>query len=344
MARGNRQSRPTSSWPSTMLSDVRLAGDDVCWLEGRPREQGRNVIVRAGPDGAAADVTPADELDPAGPPPAAHEQAAAASRLALLNAAGHAQLAARAGATGRARGGHPVAVHLAGAADHLAAGRDLLQTHLTAAGTGAGSSPWAPVITSPPVTTALIAELARYAHRLAPWMSQPALARTPDPAVPAPACLALHTASGWLRAAGPVMVTAAPQHPPPAAGRRLPGAIPASTPPPRYRPGGTETIAGLCAGAASTALLPRVPWRRRWQVPSGKVITGWRRLGDQVMEQLFWRAAGPVAGGRAFVPGQVQRVQPSRSGRRCANSSPPSEPSPGYSSPSVFMTLFKQGA
>jgi hypothetical protein len=184
----------------------------------------------------AADVTPADALDPAGPPPAAHEQAAAAPRLALLNAAGHAQLAARAGATGRAAGGHPVAVHLAGAADHLAAGRDLLQTHLTAAGTGAGSSPWAPVITSPPVTTALIAELARYAHRLAPWMSQLALARTPDPAVPAPACLAPHTASGWLRAAGPAMVTAAAA---PAAGgrpqaaRRHPRQHPAATVPAR---------------------------------------------------------------------------------------------------------------
>jgi hypothetical protein len=42
----------------TGLSDVRLDGDDIYWLEGRPQEQGRNVIVRAGPDGAAADVTP----------------------------------------------------------------------------------------------------------------------------------------------------------------------------------------------------------------------------------------------------------------------------------------------
>jgi hypothetical protein len=30
----------------TSLSDVRLAGDDIYWLEGRPQEQGRNVIVR----------------------------------------------------------------------------------------------------------------------------------------------------------------------------------------------------------------------------------------------------------------------------------------------------------
>jgi dienelactone hydrolase len=60
---------PYGSWKSpitsdlivsaiTMLSDVRLTGDEIYWLEGRPQEQGRNVIVRAGPDGAAADITP----------------------------------------------------------------------------------------------------------------------------------------------------------------------------------------------------------------------------------------------------------------------------------------------
>jgi dipeptidyl aminopeptidase/acylaminoacyl peptidase len=59
---------PYGSWKSpitsdlivaqiTMLSDVRLAGDDIYWLEGRPQEQGRNVIVRAAPDGTATDIT-----------------------------------------------------------------------------------------------------------------------------------------------------------------------------------------------------------------------------------------------------------------------------------------------
>jgi hypothetical protein len=43
----------------TMLSDVRLVGEDIYWLEGRPQEQGRNVIVRGGPDGTAMDITPA---------------------------------------------------------------------------------------------------------------------------------------------------------------------------------------------------------------------------------------------------------------------------------------------
>jgi len=170
--------------------------------------------------------------------------------------------------------------HLSGAADHLAAGRDLLQTHLIPATAGAGPSPWAPVITSSPVTTALIAELARHAHRLAPWMSQLALARTPDSAVPAPACLAPHTASGWLWAAGSTMATAALPHPAATTSRRLLGAVPANTPPPRHRPGGTDTIAGLCAGAASTAerlrhAMPVAASQSRWS-PTATSLS-WRR-------------------------------------------------------------------
>ncbi len=65
-----RKTAPYGSWKSpvtsdlivaqsTMLSEVRIDGDHVYWLEGRPQEGGRGVIVRAGPDGAATDVTPA---------------------------------------------------------------------------------------------------------------------------------------------------------------------------------------------------------------------------------------------------------------------------------------------
>jgi dienelactone hydrolase len=43
---------------TTTLSDVRIDGDYVYWLEGRPQEQGRNVIVRESPDGAVTDITP----------------------------------------------------------------------------------------------------------------------------------------------------------------------------------------------------------------------------------------------------------------------------------------------
>ncbi|HEY1361818.1 MAG TPA: S9 family peptidase [Xanthobacteraceae bacterium] len=43
---------------SISLSEVRLDGADVYWLEGRPQEQGRNVVVRGGEGASATDITP----------------------------------------------------------------------------------------------------------------------------------------------------------------------------------------------------------------------------------------------------------------------------------------------
>jgi dienelactone hydrolase len=42
------------------LGSVSLDGDDIYWLEGRPAEGGRTVLVRRTPDGGIADVVPAD--------------------------------------------------------------------------------------------------------------------------------------------------------------------------------------------------------------------------------------------------------------------------------------------
>ncbi len=61
---------PYGAWPSTIRVDdlvvgnVRLAepwvdGDDVYWVEVRPDEGGRSVLVRHGGDGTARDLTPA---------------------------------------------------------------------------------------------------------------------------------------------------------------------------------------------------------------------------------------------------------------------------------------------
>jgi dipeptidyl aminopeptidase/acylaminoacyl peptidase len=58
------------SWKSPITSDVIVAGtiglgeialdgNDIYWIESRPSEGGRNVIVRRTPDGAIADVIPA---------------------------------------------------------------------------------------------------------------------------------------------------------------------------------------------------------------------------------------------------------------------------------------------
>jgi dipeptidyl aminopeptidase/acylaminoacyl peptidase len=60
---------PYGSWKSPITSDVivqktlmlgepQLDGQDVYWLEGRPAEGGRYVLVRRTPDGAVSDVTP----------------------------------------------------------------------------------------------------------------------------------------------------------------------------------------------------------------------------------------------------------------------------------------------
>jgi dipeptidyl aminopeptidase/acylaminoacyl peptidase len=40
------------------LGAVSLDGDDIYWIEGRPNESGRNVLVRRAPDGATSDLTP----------------------------------------------------------------------------------------------------------------------------------------------------------------------------------------------------------------------------------------------------------------------------------------------
>src|SRR5207244_11768035 len=41
------------------LGDIVVDGRDIYWIEGRPREGGRNVLVRPVPGGGVEDITPA---------------------------------------------------------------------------------------------------------------------------------------------------------------------------------------------------------------------------------------------------------------------------------------------
>ena len=65
----DKNNAPYGSWQSPITSDlivagtvglgqVRLDGEAVYWIEQRPTEGGRNVIVRRTPDGTIADLTP----------------------------------------------------------------------------------------------------------------------------------------------------------------------------------------------------------------------------------------------------------------------------------------------
>ncbi len=59
MASGSpRSPRSLSSPKSIGLSAVQIDGTNIYWLEGRPREQGRNVLVRHRPGGTPLEVMP----------------------------------------------------------------------------------------------------------------------------------------------------------------------------------------------------------------------------------------------------------------------------------------------
>jgi dipeptidyl aminopeptidase/acylaminoacyl peptidase len=64
-----KQIRPYGTWRSPIsaaivaaqgvrLGAVAVDGDDIYWIEGRPHESGRNVLVRRRPDGSTEDVIP----------------------------------------------------------------------------------------------------------------------------------------------------------------------------------------------------------------------------------------------------------------------------------------------
>ena len=166
----------------------------------------------------------------------------------------------------------PAARHLADAAAELAAGRDLLYTHVTSGPDGLTQdrSEWAPVVTSLPVTRALAAEIAAWSAWLAQftgWLTGPAtpqlsrrLARQFSAVSPQEEII---SAGQWLRAASTALHPASGTGSGKAADAELLHAIPAAFPPPRQPPGAAaESIAGLCDGITVSAFRLRAAVHR----------------------------------------------------------------------------------
>ena len=69
MTTASKHVAPYGSWPSSVgadrvagaslrLGQIGLSGNDIVWTEGRPHEQGRNVLVRVSAGGIVRDLTP----------------------------------------------------------------------------------------------------------------------------------------------------------------------------------------------------------------------------------------------------------------------------------------------
>jgi hypothetical protein len=167
-----------------------------------------------------------------------------------------------------------VSDHLTAAAAAMRNGRDLLHTHFTTGldGRRKDHSDWAPVITSVPVTRALLLEIGQWARQLgasgtahAP-LSGPVQSRADDPQH------TLRTVSVWLRVADAHIQTANRSIPERETSTGLLHAIPVHQIPPRKLPRTTETLLGLCQGAVGSA--GRVRYTARAIAPHGSWSPG----------------------------------------------------------------------
>lgn len=175
------------------------------------------------------------------------------ARNALTNAAGHLWQQG----DGRRRPGNAAHSELARRLDavsvSLTVGRDLLHTHLASDPSGAREfrSEWGPVVSSPPVERALLAELASLASQIAPPCTDFALSSNADDT--ADARRNLNSACGWLLALS-ASVQAAQRHDPVSASDyELLHAIPVNAPLPRPILDGGEPVARLYDAVITSA-------------------------------------------------------------------------------------------
>jgi hypothetical protein len=208
--------------------------------------------------------------------------------------------------------GSELAWHLDQVSASLAAGRDLLQTHLATDRRGERQlhSEWALALTSPAVARAVLAETRSLARHMAPLGAGLALA--PGPRGTPEARQKLNAACQWLWALASSVQAAQRQEPVPACDLELLRAIPAAAPPPRRLPVRAEPVTGLCQGVISTAERVRhLAWESTRQPAwsPGLTVNSLRRIAatstvtshhcEILLRSLAARAAGYGSGEHA---------------------------------------------
>jgi hypothetical protein len=283
-----------------------------------------------------ADFTPASNVS-------LQQRAALEARVALHRAASSLHPAAQAVQETTADYTHPAVGHLSSANGYLAAGRDLVRTHFTSgpAAAPAGNSPWVAVITSEPVTAALLSELAACTRQLATWTAQLSATGAMNARLPAQGPVALQTASMWLRTAGTVIQTAQLNQPPHRPGAACsPPCNRTSRRPGAHRPG--KNRSRTCATASpsppsgsATRSGPSPPRAAGHLPPSPRrgAAARWHRPSPATPARSFSAPSPNVPGSSAPYPRSMPSwpAQPTHSaghGARGARSSATGTPSP----------------
>jgi hypothetical protein len=207
-------------------------------------------------------VAPAPDPSPETPAPTGWDRAGTEACQALI----HAAAALHGDAAGRrqpgVRAGSELVRRLDAAAVSLTYGRDLLQTHLARDPQSGRQfrSEWGSILTSPPVSWALLAEMGVLAHQLASLGE--GLERSPRARGSPEARRSLNAACHWLQNMHASIRIAQRHQPVSAADRELLHAIRVNARPARRLPDGSESVSALCTGVIEAAERVRhAAWR-----------------------------------------------------------------------------------
>jgi hypothetical protein len=246
-----------------MLDVARKHLDQAAAVPARPADVGRDLpAIRSGMHALVAEIgrcLPGEssgkglvllEDDSSSPWPAACAQARRAATRAAEALAPPLVSARRRSALVTERG-----KHLHAAARALAAGRDLLATHVghDSGGGGAKQSDWAAVLGAPAISRAAAAEVGVLAQQAAALGTGLAMASPADWAETSQARKDMAEACGYLRALAGAMTAAHRQEPVLAVDRELLRAVPVATTLPRLLPGPGVSVPELCQGVIGTA-------------------------------------------------------------------------------------------